>query len=61
MDNITTRVQNAELLSDFSKYFSTDTFLPKFGKIAEKAGKDVAYNALLLYLCAYRLQCTNIN
>lgn len=49
MDNITRRVQNAELLSNFSKHFSTDTFLPKFRKIAEKAGKEVAYNALLLY------------
>lgn len=49
MDNNISQVQNGELLSNFSKYFSKDTFLPKFGKIAEKAGKNVAYNALLLY------------
>lgn len=47
-DNIS-RVQNSELLDDFSKYFNKETFWSKFGKIAEKAGKDVAYNALLLY------------
>lgn len=36
MDNITTRVQNAELLSDFCKHFSTDTFCLNSVKLQKK-------------------------
>lgn len=49
MDNNISQVQNTGILNEFGKYFYKDTFLSKLAKIAEDAGKDVTYNALLLY------------